>query len=155
MEPPEQSVQVDELDLKIIGALQVDGRRPVAEIARQIGMSKSTVQRRLDTLIRDRVIMIAAYADSAKLGLGIHVHLNLRVDLSAYQRVTDAVAALTEVRWVAVTTGPADIVVEAYFASSNHLHEFIKGNSLESAASPASRHPSFLALRSSRFIGMP
>lgn len=118
--------QVDELDLQIIAALQVNGRRPVAEIARELDVPKSTVQRRLDTLMRERVIMIASYADSAKLGLGIHAHLNLRVNLAQYQEVIDAVGALTEVRWLAVTTGPADVVAEAYFASPNHLHEFIK-----------------------------
>jgi Lrp/AsnC family transcriptional regulator, regulator for asnA, asnC and gidA len=117
--------QVDDLDLRIIGALQLDGRRSVLDIARELGVPKSTVQRRLDTLIREKIIMIAAYADSSKLGLGIHAHLNLRVDLAQAECVTEAVAALTEVRWLAVTTGPSDIVAEAYFASSGHLHEFI------------------------------
>jgi Lrp/AsnC family transcriptional regulator, regulator for asnA, asnC and gidA len=117
--------EVDDLDLRIIGALQLDGRRPVADIARELGVPKSTVQRRLDTLIRQKIIMVAAYADSSKLGLGIHAHLNLRVNLAQSEGVTEAVAALTEVRWLAVTTGPADIIAEAYFASPGHLHEFI------------------------------
>lgn len=116
----------DDLDLRIIGALQVDGRRPVVDIARELGVSKSTVQRRLDALIRDRVIMITPYADSAKLGLSIHVQLNLSVDLAQYQEVLDAVVELDEVRWVAVTTGPADIIAEAFFASPEHLHQFLK-----------------------------
>jgi Lrp/AsnC family transcriptional regulator, regulator for asnA, asnC and gidA len=124
--PTSQAVEIDDIDLKIIGALQIDGRRPVADIGRAIGVPKSTVQRRLDALIRHGVIMVAAYADSSKLGLGIHVHLNIRVELAAFQEVIDAVSALTEVRWLAVTTGPADIVAEAYFASSSHLKEFVK-----------------------------
>ncbi|HUG17009.1 MAG TPA: Lrp/AsnC family transcriptional regulator [Thermomicrobiales bacterium] len=117
--------QVDDLDLRIIGALQLDGRRSVLDIARELDVPRSTVQRRLDNLIREKIIMVAAYADSSKLGLGIHAHLNLRVALAQADAVIQAVSALTEVRWLAVTTGPADIVAEAYFASSGHLHEFI------------------------------
>lgn len=117
--------QVDDLDLRIIGALQLDGRRSVLDIARELDVPRSTIQRRLDTLIREKIIMVAAYADSSKLGLGIHAHLNMRVDLARSDGVTEAVAALTEVRWLAVTTGPSDIVAEAYFASPGHLHEFI------------------------------
>jgi Lrp/AsnC family transcriptional regulator, regulator for asnA, asnC and gidA len=119
-------VPVDELSLQIIGALQVDGRRPVADIARELDVPKSTVQRRLDALIRDGVIQIAAFADSSKLGLGIHAHLNVEVDLVHYDAVIEAMRALTEVRWLAVTTGPYDLVAEAYFASPTHLLEFIR-----------------------------
>jgi DNA-binding Lrp family transcriptional regulator len=117
---------VDDLDLRIMAELEVDGRRPVVEIARVLGVPNSTVQRRLESLIRNRVIMIAPFADSAKLGLPIHVHLNLNVDLAFYQEALEAVVALAEVRWVAVTTGPADIVAEGFFASPEHLHQFIK-----------------------------
>jgi Lrp/AsnC family transcriptional regulator for asnA, asnC and gidA len=117
---------VDDLDVRIIGALQVDGRRPAVEIARQLGVPKSTVQRRLDALIRAGVVQIAAYVDSSMLGLALHVHLNLRLDLGYFQEALEAVVGLTEVRWVAVTTGPYDVVAEAYFASPQHLHEFIR-----------------------------
>jgi len=118
--------QVDELDLRILSALQIDGRKHVAEISRELDIPKSTVQRRLDALIREGVIRIAPYANSERLGLTIHVHLNLRVNLANYESVIDAVGQLTEVRWLAVTTGPYDLVAEAYFVSSTHLHEFIR-----------------------------
>ncbi|HEY7032311.1 MAG TPA: Lrp/AsnC family transcriptional regulator [Thermomicrobiales bacterium] len=121
-----RGVGIDDLDLRIIAELEIDGRRPVIEIARAIGVPNSTVQRRLEALIRNRVIMVAPYADSAKLGLPIHVHFNLHVDLNSYQETLEAVVALSEVRWVAVTTGPADIVAEGFFASPEHLHQFIK-----------------------------
>lgn len=123
---PTGGVSVDELDLRIIGALELDGRRPVADIARALAVPKSTVQRRLDALIREQVIQVAAYADSARLGLGMHVHLNLQVELAHFQEVIDAVGGLTEVRWLAVMTGPHDLVAEAYFASAAHLHAFIR-----------------------------
>jgi Lrp/AsnC family transcriptional regulator for asnA, asnC and gidA len=117
---------IDDLDLRIIAELEVDGRRSVVDIAQALDVPKSTVQRRLEALVRNRVIMIAPYADSSKLGLPIHVHLNLNVDLAHYEETLGAVVALSEVRWVAVTTGPADIVAEGFFASPDHLHQFIK-----------------------------
>jgi Lrp/AsnC family transcriptional regulator for asnA, asnC and gidA len=98
----------------------------VASIARELGVPKSTVQRRLDALIRERIIMIAAHADSARLGLNIHAQINLSVDLAHYQSVVDAIRALTEVHWLAVVTGSKDLVAEGYFASATHLHEFIR-----------------------------
>ena len=120
------SVDIDELDLRIIGAMQVDGRRSVADICRAIGAPKSTVQRRLDALIRNHVIMVTTYVDSARLGLPIHVHLNLRIDLTRYDDAVAEIVALTEVRWVAATTGSFDLVAEGFFASPDHLHEFIR-----------------------------
>jgi Lrp/AsnC family transcriptional regulator for asnA, asnC and gidA len=125
-EPTVRRASIDDLDLRIIAELELDGRRSVVEIARVLDVPKSTVQRRLDALVRNRVVMIAPYADSAKLGLPIHVHLNLSVDLAYYEESLEAVVALSEVRWVAVTTGPADIVAEGFFASTDHLHHFIK-----------------------------
>jgi Lrp/AsnC family transcriptional regulator for asnA, asnC and gidA len=117
---------LDEIDLRIIGALRGDGRRPVAQIARELGVPKSTVQRRLDALIRERVITVAAIADHDRLGLTIHAQLNLSIDLQHYQTILDAISTLTEVHWLAVTTGPKDLVAEGFFASATHLHEFIR-----------------------------
>jgi Lrp/AsnC family transcriptional regulator for asnA, asnC and gidA len=123
---PARGVHIDELDLRIIGALQGDGRRPVAAMARELDVPKSTVQRRLDALIRERIIMVETHADSARLGLNLHAQINLSVDLPHYQSIIDAIRALTEVHWLAVTTGPKDLVAEGYFASAAHLHEFIR-----------------------------
>jgi Lrp/AsnC family transcriptional regulator, regulator for asnA, asnC and gidA len=117
---------VDDLDLRIIGALQVDGRRSILDISRELGEPRSTVKRRLDNLIRNRVIMVTAYVDSAKLGLPIHVHLNMRIAMESYAEALAEIVKLTEIRWIAATTGPADIVAEGFFASPDHLHDFIK-----------------------------
>lgn len=123
---PGGSIEIDDLDLRIIGAMQVDGRRSIADMSRELGAPKSTIQRRLDALIRERVIMVTTYVDSAKLGLPIHVHLNLRIDLAQYDEAIREIVRLTEVRWVAITTGPFDLVAEGFFASPDHLHEFIR-----------------------------
>lgn len=119
-------INVDATDLRIIGALRENGRRSIVDISQDLGIPRSTVKRRLDALIDQGVLMITPYVDSAKLGLAIHVHLNIRLAPERYSVAIQAIAELTEIRWVAVTTGPYDVVAEGFFASPDHLHEFIR-----------------------------
>lgn len=62
--------QLDQFDLKIIQILMVDGRIPVTELAKQIGMSKSPCQARLKKLQLDGYILgFRALVDHAKLNM--------------------------------------------------------------------------------------
>ena len=59
---------IDSYDLKIIRLLVEDGRMPVTELARRIGMSKSPCQARLKRLQSDGYILgFRAQVDNAKL----------------------------------------------------------------------------------------
>ena len=60
--------KLDSFDLKIIDALVQDGRLPVTELARQIGISKSPCQARLKRLQSEGYILgFRAQVDHAKL----------------------------------------------------------------------------------------
>ena len=118
-------MRVDDLDLQIIRLLQEDGRRPNAVIARQLKLPEATVRRRLDRLLREEVIKIVAVADGDKLGLPIHVLIGLQIDLTRAEEVGAALCQLDEVRWVGVTTGPQEFMVEAFFHSTQHFHDFL------------------------------
>ena len=60
--------KLDSFDLKIIDALLQDGRLPVTELARQIGISKSPCQARLKRLLSEGYILgFRAQVDHAKL----------------------------------------------------------------------------------------
>jgi len=115
----------DALDLQLIRLLQEDGRRPIAAIARDVGLSEATVRRRIDRLIREKTIQIVAVADDEKLGLALHVLIGVHVDLHDVEAVGSALCALHEVRWVGMTTGPYEYVVEAFFHSTRHFHHFL------------------------------
>lgn len=115
----------DALDLQLIRLLQEDGRRPTAAIARDVGLPEATVRRRIDRLIREQTIKVVAVADDEKLGLALHVLIGLQIDLQHVETVGSALCALQEVRWVGMTTGPYDYVIEAFFHSTRHLHDFL------------------------------
>ena len=119
------AADIDALDLQILRLLQEDGRRPTAAVARQLHLPEATVRRRLDRLIREEVIRIVAVADGEKLGLPIHALIALQVDLTRAEEVGAALLALEEVRWVGVTTGPQEYILEAFFHSTRHFHDFL------------------------------
>jgi Lrp/AsnC family leucine-responsive transcriptional regulator len=52
------SVQLDKLDLKILGELQKDGRISKSKLARNVGASRPTVRNRLKRLTNERLVII-------------------------------------------------------------------------------------------------
>ncbi len=118
-------VVLDDTDLRIIELLQEDGRRSNSGIGRELGLPESTVRRRIERLLRDDLIKIVAIASNEKLGLPIHVIMGLSLDLARNATATRALVNLVPVGWLAATTGTYDILLEAYFPSMRHLHEFI------------------------------
>ena len=62
---------LDRYDRRIVDELRVDGRLPVAELARRIGLSKTPTQMRLRRLVADGYIRsFRAVVDPMKLGAG-------------------------------------------------------------------------------------
>lgn len=47
---------MDELDEKILQILKEDGRRPFVEIGKEVGLSEAAVRRRVQKLLKDRII---------------------------------------------------------------------------------------------------
>ena len=62
---------LDELDLRIIGQLQDDGRKPSTEIARALRVPRTTVARRIERLVNDGIITIGVFANGSKIGLPV------------------------------------------------------------------------------------
>ncbi len=118
-------IALDETDLRIIELLQQDGRRSNSGIGRELGLPESTVRRRIERLLRDDIIKIVAIANNDKLRLPIHVLIGVSLDLARNASATRALVNLVQVGWVAATTGPYDILLEASFPSMDHLHTFI------------------------------
>lgn len=62
---------IDQIDRRIIDELRVDGRMPLVELARRVGLSKTPCQIRLRRLVADGYIRsFRAVVDSVKLGAG-------------------------------------------------------------------------------------
>lgn len=116
----------DSVDREIISILQRDGRTPNAEIARQLEISEGTVRRRIDGLIADGVIKVTAVTDPFKVGLNTVVLIHLNVDPKKLKTVSERLVEMPEARYVSISTGEHDIMIEALFPSNHELLTFIR-----------------------------
>jgi Lrp/AsnC family transcriptional regulator for asnA, asnC and gidA len=116
---------IDATDRKIIEVLQDDGRASNADIARQLDVSEATIRRRLAQLQEKDIIRIVAVADPFKLGFDIIAIIGLQAERNQLQAVEQTLKETPEVRFMGVTLGAYDLMLEAWFRSGDELLEFV------------------------------
>lgn len=115
----------DELDRKIIKMLQVNGRLSNTEVARALNITETTVRKRIASLLDDRLMTIVAVPTPEAAGLSLSAILGVSVDLKSIHEVADTIRTYREVRYVGMSAGRYDLVVEAFFADQQALLGFI------------------------------
>lgn len=131
------SNDLDAVDRQIVSILQQDGRTANVEIARRVGISEATVRKRLERLTADHTIRVTAVPNAARVGFSTVTFITLHVDLSYLDRIAEQLAQAPEVRSIYYTTGESDLVVEAWFRSSQDLLRFLTH---EIASIPGIKH---------------
>ncbi len=116
--------QLDEIDRRIIDQLQTQGRRPFTEIARALGLSEAGVRQRVSSLTERGVIQIVAATSPIALGM-IQAFISVRLAGAGLARAAEQIAAIPEVDYVAVCTGPTDLLVGAVCRDNQHLLEVV------------------------------
>jgi Lrp/AsnC family leucine-responsive transcriptional regulator len=88
--------RLDRTDRALLLALSRDGRRPAADLAKELGLSRQAVTERLRELERREVVR-GYHADIDPLALGLSVRAQLRITLDgkAPQKEKDVLRRLT------------------------------------------------------------
>jgi Lrp/AsnC family transcriptional regulator, regulator for asnA, asnC and gidA len=115
----------DATDRRIVECLRQDGRMSHADIARRIGAAEATVRRRLQRMQGNGMLKVVPIVDPDSVGLQTSLFLGVRIEGGNWQDVAAAIAELPEVRYVAVTTGTFDLLVEAFVAHREHMAQFV------------------------------
>jgi Lrp/AsnC family transcriptional regulator for asnA, asnC and gidA len=119
--------RVDDLDRRIIKMLQVDGRLSNTEIARSLEITETTVRKRIAHLLDERLMSIVAVPTPEASGMLLSAILGVSVELTAIHAVADTIRTYPEVRYVGMSAGRYDLMVEAFFTDQEHLLEFVTG----------------------------
>ncbi|MDG4819297.1 Lrp/AsnC family transcriptional regulator [Micromonospora sp. WMMD956] len=113
---------LDELDRRIILALQADGRATWTEIAERCQTSVTTVARRGQQLLRDGIVRVAVMPDVEYPGAADLFVLRITCEPGTQKRVLARLADRADLRFLALVTGPADIIAELSLRRGDSLH---------------------------------
>ena len=112
---------LDDLDKSIIKCLQLDGRRPYAQIGRELKVPEATVRQRAERLIGRGVVQIVGVTDPLAMGFQQPALIGLKVEPGKLEQISQEIAALDEVTYLVVTAGRYDLVCEVVCEDNDHL----------------------------------
>ena len=118
--------QLDATDRALLALLRENARAPMAELARKLSLSRTTVQSRLQRLERQRAVVgyTVVVPDEAEAALvRAHVLITARPKQSAAIEV--ALRRIPEVRTLHSVSGPFDLIAVVAAASIGELDRLI------------------------------
>ncbi|WP_231497390.1 Lrp/AsnC family transcriptional regulator [Arthrobacter sp. MA-N2] len=121
-EPPSPDLELDQLDLKIMSELQLDGRMGFEMLGEKVGLSTSAARIRVLRLIDARVMQVgpvrsrSASSKSMAFGLGIST-------ISGTEEVVDFFGRTPGLEFLATCFGRHDLVATVGVSSMDEMHE--------------------------------
>ncbi|MQA10542.1 MAG: AsnC family transcriptional regulator [Pseudonocardiaceae bacterium] len=114
-----------ELDRRIVGALQLNGRASWSAIAKHVGASESTVLRRVGQLAGRGQLRVIGVVDVLRCGLGVPVLIRLHCRPGTTEAVSAEIAARPDTRYASVLSGSADCAAEVVLPSHRDISRLV------------------------------
>ncbi len=126
-----ESTKIDEIDRRILRALQKNGRQSIQDLSVQAGLSATPVARRVNALEKAGIIVgYTALCDEAALGFGISVFVSVRLDTQvddALVTFEHAVMTFSEVVDCWLMTGNRDYLLRIATSDLQEFEQFLTG----------------------------
>ncbi|MBP2149959.1 Lrp/AsnC family transcriptional regulator [Xanthobacter autotrophicus DSM 597] len=123
-------MRLDAIDRKILAALQADGRKSIAELSGEVGLSPSPCLRRVKALEEEGLIArYAAVLDQRKAGLPVSVFVSIKLERQQEEALDSFSAAIRgwpEVLECYLMTGPRDYLLRVVAADLDAYERFLK-----------------------------
>ncbi|MBW7477281.1 Lrp/AsnC family transcriptional regulator [Paenibacillus oenotherae] len=120
-------VLIDEVDRKIIAALNKNGRISYTDLAKEIGLSRVAVQARINALMETGVIeRFTAVINPEKIGIHVSAFFNVEVEPKCLQAVADRLSEEPVVTSLYHMTGPSKLHMHGLFMNNQEMENFMK-----------------------------
>ena len=118
--------KLDELDLQIIQFLQNDGRVTFKEIAQSTGVAERTVRLRVMNLRDNNILQIIGVVNPISVGLKLIAMIQIAVEQNQIKLCIESLESLDEVRFIALTSGEYQLLIEVIAADHEEFGDFIE-----------------------------
>ena len=117
-------MKFDENDRAIMRELQVDGRMPVANLAKVVGLSQTATRHRLKRILDSGAFQVVAVGEPRLLGIDVEAMLG--ISLEGDPRVAaKALGEIPEVMNVMICAGRFELVVEVICKNNYELDQLL------------------------------
>jgi len=122
-----KSVMIEELDRKILNALNKNARMSFRRIAKELGISPTTLYDKVKKLEKSGVLKgYIPLIDAESVGYNLMAIIGLRVKQEKDIDVQDEISNLPQVGAVYEVTGEWDLILVCYFKGREDLTNFLK-----------------------------
>jgi DNA-binding Lrp family transcriptional regulator len=109
---------MDDLDHRLIAALRSNARASLADLAKRLGVSRGTVQNRLNRLVENDVILgFTVRLKSGEASDRIRAIMMIEVSGKSTRKVVQALRGLPQIHTLHSTNGAFDLIAEIEVAN--------------------------------------
>ena len=115
-------MELDQRDQQLLALLRVNSRASTSALARELGISRSTVQDRINRLERRKII--AGYTVRYHSDFGgrmLNAHVMIQVNPKKSRQIEDALSAIAAVKTLQTVSGIYDLVTTVETATTEQM----------------------------------
>lgn len=117
------SLELDDLDFRLLDLLSKDARVSNRKIAAILGVTEGTIRGRIKRLQQENLIRFTAITNTAYLGSTRLVFLGIEADQAKVKDVAHQIAEIPPINCVIITLGRYQILAMGLFKDLDHIWE--------------------------------
>ncbi|MDQ6418816.1 Lrp/AsnC family transcriptional regulator [Paenibacillus sp. LHD-117] len=121
------TVEIDDIDRRIIRELNANGRMSYTDLAKEIGLSRVAVQARVNALMEAGVIeRFTAVINPERIGIQVSAFFNVEVEPKHLYEAADQLSTEPYVTSLYHMTGPSKLHMHGLFRNNAEMERFMK-----------------------------
>jgi len=119
---------LDEFDIKLIKALQENGRASYVDLAESLGVVEGTIRKRIGDLQKSKMLKISAEPNLRALGYNFMSVVGMQVNMSELKKISAALSVKPNICYLAFVAGRYDLLSIIVSRSTEELALIIEND---------------------------